>query len=477
MTDEHSDAPSSTRPATFDPGSYRDPGSRVVRRGDDVFRLLDERALTDWERLSATSFFRREVAAGRIAATEPDHAVAGDFPGAWAGALRHERIPVVSYPYEWTFSMLRDAALLQLDLLAAALDEDMILKDSTPFNVQWRGARPVFIDVGSFEQLEKGEVWVGYRQFLQQFLYPLLLAARVGVPFQPWLRGQPDGLTADQLQRMMSARDVVRKGGMLHVALPARAERRYREEGRDVRSELKAAGFRKELIQANVRGLRRIVEGLNRSDAAGRWDRYAADFAHVAAQRAAKSDFVTTHAASHHNRLVWDVGANDGHFSMLAASHAEYVLALDADDVVLDDLYGKLAASGVRNVLPLVQDVANPSPGLGWRSAERPAFAERSAPDLVLCLAVIHHLVVARNIPLRAVVDWLADLDARVILEFVPPDDPMVRGLTANKRPHEIHRDYDEASLRRYLAERFVIDAEQPVPSGNRRLFALRPER
>lgn len=476
MSDDHANAPSSTRSTAFDPGSYRDPGSRIVHRGGDVFRLLDERALADWERLSSTGFFPREVEAGRIAATEPDHAVAADFPGPWVGALRHERIPVVSYAYEWTFSMLRDAALLQLDVLAAALDEDMILKDATPFNVQWHGIRPVFIDVGSFEQLEKGEVWVGYRQFLQQFLYPLLLTARVGVSFHPWLRGQPDGLSADQLQRMLSTRDLLRKGGLLHVALLARAERRYPEEGRDVRSELKAAGFRKELIQANVRGLRKIVAGLTRSEASGRWDTYAAEFAHVSAQRTAKSEFVTTHTATHPNRLVWDVGANDGHFSMLAAAHADYVLALDADDVVLDGLYAALAARGIDNVLPLVQDVANPSPGLGWRNAERPPLADRSTPDLVLCLAVIHHLVVARNIPLRSVLDWLADLEARVILEFVPPDDPMVRGLTANERPHEIHGDYDEVSLRRYLDERFEIDAEQPVPSGGRRLFALRPK-
>jgi hypothetical protein len=476
VSDDHSDAPSATQSTSFDPGSYRDPGSRVVHRGGDVLRLLDERALADWERLSATTFFRREVAAGRIVGSEVDQAAAADVPGTWAGALRHERIPVVSYPYEWTFSMLRDAALLQLDLLGVALDEDMILKDSTPFNIQWRGPQPVFIDVGSFERLEKGEVWVGYRQFLQQFLYPLLLSAHVGVPFQPWLRGQPDGLTADQLQRMMSMRNLFRRGGLLHVALPARAERRYREGGRDVRSELKAAGFRKELIQANVRGLRKIVSGLTRSDASGTWDTYAAEFAHVAAQRAAKSEFVTAHTAAHPPRMVWDVGANDGHFSKLAAPHADYVLALDGDDVVLDDLYRALTATGIRNVLPIVQDVANPSPGLGWRNAERPPLAERSTPDLVLCLAVIHHLVVARNIPLRSVLDWLADLDSRVILEYVPPDDPMVRGLTANKRPHEIHADYDEASLRRYLDERFVIEAEQPVPSGSRRLFALRPK-
>jgi len=460
---------------TPDPGSYRDPGSRVVLHNGEVYRMLDERALADWRRLSTTRFFAEGVAAGRIIATEPADAATSLVPGTWAGTLRHERVPVISYPYEWTFSMLRDAALLQLDLLEAALTEDMILKDATPFNIQWRGSRPVFIDIGSFERLEKGEVWVGYRQFLRQFLYPLLLTARVGVPFQPWLRGQPDGLTADQLRRMMGTGDLVRKGGLLHVALPARAERRYRDRERDVRAELKAAGFRKELIVANLRGLRKIVTRLAPdADTAG-WDRYASGCDHVAVQRDAKSAFVAAHAATDPAAMVWDVGANDGHFSKLVAANAGYVLALDADEVVLDRLYRSLATAGTGNVLPLVQDVTDPSPGIGWRGAERPPLTGRSAPDLVLCLAVIHHLVIARNVPLRAVVDWLGDLRARVILEFVPPDDPMVLRLTANKRPHEVHRDYDERSLRHYLAGRFVIDAETQLPGGGRRMFALRP--
>lgn len=474
-TSEHSPPPNDRRPA--DPGSYRDPGSRVFHVDGGVYRALDRRASADWQHLAATRFFPREVAAGRIVATEPAPGMGAEIPGDWADVLRHDRVPVVSYPYEWTFSMLRDAALLQLDLLQAALAEDMILKDATPFNIQWRGARPVFIDIGSFERLEKGDVWVGYRQFLRQFLYPLMLTARVGVPFQPWLRGRPDGLTAEQLRRMMGTRDLLRKGGVLHVALQARAERRYQDRERDVRSELKAAGFSKELIEANVRGLRRIIERLDWTPDEAGWSSYGTGCEHVAVQREAKAAFVAEYAATHPAAVVWDIGANDGHFSKLAAPHAGYVLALDTDEAVLDGLYRSLASDGPANVLPLIQDVSDPSPGIGWRGAERPPLSARSDPDLVLCLAVIHHLVIARNVPLPTVLDWLADLSARVILEFVPPTDAMVVRMTANKRPHEIHRGYDEDSLRHHLAARFVIDREEELPGGGRRLFALSPRR
>ncbi len=458
-----------------DAGSFRDPGSRVFHRDGGVYRVLDHRSMENWETLAATRFFAEGVGAGTIVATEPAVGVETIDGDEWAGVLQHERIPVISYPYEWTFSMLRDAAMLQLDLLVAALAEGMILKDSTPFNVQWRGRTPVFIDIGSFEPLNQGDIWVGYRQFLAQYLYPLMLTAHVGIPFQPWLRGQPDGLTAEQLRRVMSSRDLLRKSGLMHVALPARAERRAHGGGRDVRSELKDAGFNKEMIESNVNGLRNIVNGLEWNPGSSRWNEYAAECDHVRVHRGAKAAFITKALAEDAPAVVWDVGANDGYFSKLAAGSADYVLALDADEVILDEFYRSLSPNGPDNVLPIVQDMADPSPGLGWRGLERPPLVDRSSPDVVLCLAVIHHLVIGRNIPLRAVIDWLSDLGARVILEFVAPDDPMVRALTINKLPHEVHRDYNETDLRRYLSDHFVIEGEEELPGATRRLFALRP--
>jgi hypothetical protein len=471
MESSNPDSPASR----IDPGSYRDPGSRVFHDNGTVYRFIDERSLRNWERLTQTKFFSDGVASGQIVGTELESGYVLTDDDGWAAVLRHDRVPVISYPYEWTFSMLREAALLQLDLLLVALAEGMILKDSTPFNVQWRGTSPVFIDIGSFEILEEGEVWVGYRQFLAQYLYPLMLTANVGVPFQPWLRGQPDGLTAQQMKSVMSRKDLMRKSGLLHVALLARSERSQTGAGRDVRSEFKDAGFSKEMIVNNVKGLRKIVSGLSWDPGRTRWNEYATGCDHVALQRDAKAAFVSETLSGSTQSTVWDLGANDGHFSRIAAETADQVLALDSDYAVLDDLFVSLQADGPRNILPLVQDLADPSPGIGWRGTERPPLVERSTPDVVLCLAVIHHLVIGRNIPLRAVIEWFGDLGAEVILEWVAPDDPMVLGLTANRKPHEIHRDYTEEALRSYLGERFIIDREEELPGGTRRLFALKP--
>lgn len=456
-----------------EPGSFRDPSTLVFYRDERVLRALDERALNDFRTLAASRFFSEASARGDIVHTKE---VSEAAPGDWAGVLEHERVPFVSYPYEWTFSMLRDAALLQLQLLDDALDEDITMKDATPYNVQFAGARPTFIDLGSFQQLGAGEPWAGYRQFCAQFLYPLMLRAYKDVPFAPWLRGRIDGITPIEMRALMSRRDLRRKGVLLHVAMQARAERRLADTDRSIRSELKAAGFRKEMIKANLKGLRKIITRMRWQPASG-WTGYAADCKHVEGDRPAKTVFVEEAIARVSPSTVWDIGANDGHFSRLAARTADHVVAMDVDEPVVDRLYRSLRDVGEQRVLPLVVDLADPSPGLGWEGRERQPLEQRGRPDLVLCLAVMHHLVIGRSVPVARFVDWLAGLDASVVLEFVGRADPMVQRLTLNRLEHEIHRGYDDASIRGELERRFRIEREQALPSGHRTLFHLTPRR
>lgn len=452
-----------------DAGSFRDPTSHVLLDGDRVVRVLNDEALRAWRNLRRTRFFESFSADGRIVGTRE---LASGDPAAdgWAGALEHELIPAISYPYEWPFSMLKAAALLTLDIMDAALDEDLILKDATPFNVQFVGARPTFIDIGSFRQLEAGEAWLGYRQFCRMFLYPLMLRAYKGVSYRPWLRGRLDGISAAEFRSMLRPRDLFKPGVLLDVALQARAERRYEASGRDVRAEIKEAGFRKELIQNNVRRLRKITSRLAIESESSEWSDYAAA-AHVQTQRETKAEFLKESLGT--PSLVWDVGANDGYFSRIAAESGAYVVSIDSDEVVADRLYRSLERN--ESILPLAADLGDPSPGAGWRQRERSPLEERAKPDLVIMFAVIHHVVIGGNVPVVEVVDWLAELDTRVVLEFVPLGDPMTDLLTVNKKAGEIHPDYNEASLRSLLSGRFEIDQERRVDGSERVLFALSP--
>ena len=425
-----------------------------------MLRELSPRALEDWEALERARFFRRALGDGRIVATEE---IA-------PGLLRHERVAFVSYPYEWPFEMLRDAALLELGLIEEALAEGFVLKDGTPYNVQWRGTQPVFVDVGSFERLREGEPWAGYRQFCTLFLYPLLLQAYRGVAPQPLLRGSLEGIEPEQARALLRGRDVFRRGVLAHVVLHARMEAKHAARQHDVRSELKAAGFRSELIRANLRRLRKLIERLRPERRRSAWASYR-DIAPYSDEDVLRKERFVRNAGR--AGLAWDLGCNDGRFAR--AVDAETVVAIDGDECVAGELYSKLRGEGSRTILPLVVDLADPSPGLGWRGLERRPLEQRGRPELVLCLALVHHLAIGRNLPLEELVAWLRALGARLVVEFADRDDPMVKRLLAVKRA-ETHEDYGRATFESALARRFELERCEQLGSGTRTLYLARPK-
>jgi hypothetical protein len=418
-----------------DAGSFRDPESRVLH-GDDgeIYRSLSAQAVQDFEALEASSLYERAQADGRLIGTRR----AGD------GLLRHERIAFVSHPYEWTFGMLRAAALLQLDLLDDALAEGLTLKDATPYNVQFRGGRPVFIDVGSFARLRPGEPWAGYRQFCTLFLYPLMLTAYRGVSFQPWLRGSLEGIEPADAAALLPRR---RRGVTVNARLLARLERKHGDtSARETRSQLERAGYKPEILRATVRRLRKLVGRLDWKPPATAWTDYEPD--------RAKAAFVEAAAAEVAPELAWDLGANDGTFARVVAPHAGTVVAMDADHATTERHYRSLDLGG--NVLPLVVDVCDPSPARGWRLAERSSLLDRGRPQLTLSLALIHHLVITRNVPVLEVVAWLAGFGGTHVIEFPHRDDPMVQRLLDAKRDDDTRPGYDlepfEAALQAHFA-------------------------
>ncbi|MEE9177487.1 MAG: methyltransferase [Acidimicrobiia bacterium] len=449
-----------------DPGSFRDPASRVVHDGSRVLRLLDQRGLEAWQAVKATSFFGKAVADGRLIQTEET----SDFPGDATGALEHPRLPLITYPFEWTFSMLKHAALLQLDLLADALADGITIKDATPFNIQFVSGRPIFIDLGSFEAYRSGEPWIGYRQFTRQFLFPLMLRAWVGLPFQPWLRGDMEGPTAGEMKLLLSKAQKLRPSALMHVSLQARMEDRM--SGAAVREDLKEAGFSADLILANVRKLRSLVESLEWGHEVEGWSDYRS-CTHVARDRDAKSDFLSGVLDRAQPGVVADFGANDGHFSNIAAESGAHVVAIDGDEPVLDDLYHR---SRGKNLSIVVSDLANPTPSQGWAGKERPGLFERVKPDVIIAYGVIHHLIYTASIPPRAVMGWLASFDCVVAVEFVAPTDEMVAKLTANKLARELHHGRTEKEFRGIIADMFDVRSERTLESGTRILFELRPQ-
>ena len=457
-----------------EPGSFRDPDTKVFYHHGDVYRGLTARALADWKQLVGTDFFSRFGRDGLIVSTDlvtdPNSLPALD--ARWVAVLKHKAVPFISYPYEWSFGMLRDAALSQLDLTLAALNEEMILKDATPYNTQWIGARPTFIDIGSFTNYQVGDPWVGYTQFCNQFLYPLFLQAHKNVPFQPWLRGSLEGLDAGTYLSLLSPRDYLRRGVLAHVYLQAKARSRFENTSRNIKRDLRGAGFGAALIKNNIQDLRKTVKRLVWRPERSTWSEYVGEHNYEDVDVQRKSNFVLRLLESRRWSLVWDIGCNVGTFSRMAAAHADYVLALDSDHVVIEHLYDALKQEGRTNILPLLADVAEPSPGLGWRGTERRPLCQRGTPDLIFCLALMHHLVIGRHIPISELVEWLAGLGGDLVIEFVDRKDSQVERLFRNRDEQAV--EYSAAALEGALAEHFGAVTRETLISGNRTLYYAR---
>lgn len=462
-------------PATPDTGSFRDPDNRVLLVGDQILRALSSEGLADFTALRESGLLEDPRIVPTDLVPDPPAEITG-LSFIPAAVLRHERIPFVSYPYEWSFSMLKDAALLQLDLLQSAVEHRLMVKDATPYNVQFVGTRPVFIDVGSFERLHEDELWVGYRQFCMLYLFPLLLQAHKGMDFHPFLRGSVDGIAAGQVRALMSARDRLRRGYLTHVVLQARLEGRGGTAGGHGRIDtaLKRPGLGTQVIAANVRKMRRLVSRLDWTPTSGGWIGYAAHNTYSEDDNARKDAFVRRISGDLRPRLVWDLGCNTGRHSLIAAESAEYVVAMDADPGPVELLYRSLRDEDSRKILPMTVNLCDPSPGLGWRGRERQPLLPRGRPDLVLALAVVHHLVIGGNVPMSEVVDWLAELDAALVVEFPTREDPMVQALLARKR-RTPHADYDRAYFESCLSEAFDIRLQEEIAGGTRVLYFATP--
>ncbi len=455
----------------FDSGSFRDRSARVFTSGEQVYRALSNEAYANWQQVSKQPFFLQRSLAGQIVGSEElssDERQKFLLPGNVAAVLRHERIPFISYPYEWSFAMLRQAALVHLELLTDAVSSGLILKDASPYNVQFRGSQPVFIDLGSFTPLVPGEPWLAYRQFCEMMLFPLLLQAYRGVDFQTILRSQLEGIPARQFIQWMRWSDLFRPGVFTNGWLQSVLESKTQAAPGSTVSDLQKSGFNLQMIERMLKNLKRIIERLKWVPRQTQWTSYNDTLSHVADDSPAKSEFVHNICRTKQRRLVWDLGCNDGRYSKIASQQASTVIAMDQDHACVDHLFNSSFESR-SNILPLCIDLANTSPAQGWRCHERKRLEDRGRPDLVICLGIIHHMVLAANIPLPDVVDWLASLGGELILEFPSKQDAMVRALLRNK--HDQYEDYSLEHLESELQKHFRIQQRQSLPSGERTLL------
>ncbi|KAB2939021.1 MAG: hypothetical protein K8F92_19150 [Hyphomicrobium sp.] len=465
-------------PFAPDPGSFRDRSNRVFLAANRVLRGLSAEAACDWELLSRQVFFRELLQTGAIVGTralDRGDPLCEAVPPQWRSlVLEHDRVPFISYPYEWTFSMLKDAALLQLHLLRSCLAHGWSMKDASAYNIQWRGARPVFIDVGSFEPAAEGEAWIGYRQFCMHFLIPLLLKAHRDIDVAPLLRANLEGIAASEAIKFFPRWQRLKRGVLAHIAFPAAMEARIAKAERDAApAKRRAIHHSQAMLLGLATGLERTIKRLDIELEHTAWSHYENFNTYDAAALAEKKQFVERWVCRRHWPTVWDIGCNTGTFSRLCSSYSDLVVSIDSEHNAVEKLYRREKEAGGSKILPVVMDLANPSPGQGWNGAERKAFDGRTKPDLIVCLALVHHIVISANVPISSFIQWLGRFNACVIIEFVTREDEMVQKLLMNKK--EKHQDYDLESFAASLAATFKVIDSKPLKGGRRQIFYLEP--
>lgn len=448
------------------PGSFRDPLSSVLIDGDRVVRVFNEKGAED---LDATlPFIKQLVAAGLLVDTvESDEPLEG-----YARSLEHPLLELISFPYEWSFTMLRDAALVQLDIIERGLAQGIASKDATAYNVQFVGTSPVFIDAGSFEPRNDSDPWFGYQQFCEMFLFPLMLKAYVGVNFQPFLRGSVHGIPLDQARGLLGGiRPKLQRGRLTHVVLHEFAQRKFLDSTETVVDQTAAAGMSTDVVKATIAKTKKLVASFEHPDDSSTWSEYSDRSHYHDASLRQKQAFVGKVLTERERwGQVWDFGCNDGLFSRQAAEVADLVVAVDADELVVDRLYQRLSTEGPANITPLLVDLSESGGGIGWRGTERPGIFERSSIDLGLYLAVIHHMAITFNVPLAKQIDMLADSVDHLVIEFPHRDDPMVETLLRNKRPG-IYDLYDLPVFEAELRRRFDVLGSELIETGTRTIF------
>ena len=293
-----------------------------------------------------------------------------------------------------------------------------------------------------------------------------------GIDFHPWLRGSLEGILPEQFARILSWFDLFRNGAVTHVWLHARLQS-VSETTVSTASSLQTHGFNTQMIQNNITGLSRVVSRLQWNASKSVWSDYDNVEGPVSRDGHDKENFVEQVCFAGQWKTVWDLGCNQGRYSRIAGKHAELVVAMDSDHLTIDRLYQTLRNESNRVIVPLVMDLSDPSPGLGWRGQERLPLEQRSRPDLVFCLALIHHLVIGCNLLLGDVVHWLASLKASVIIEFVDRSDEQVQRLLRNRA--DIFSDYNKEEFLRLIGSQFLVQQQVELPSGTRTLYLLRP--
>jgi hypothetical protein len=449
-------------------GSFRDPSGFVYIRDGTLFRQINHSFRQPFEAFLGSGLYDELVRDGLLVPHEQVGLELSATNEAYA-VIRPERVGFISYPYEWSFGQLQDAAILTLEIQERALARGLTLRDSSAYNIQFQNGRPILIDTLSFEPRVEGKPWDAYKQFCEHFLLPLTLMSTRDVRCGTLLRSYLDGVPLDLGGRLLPRRTWASPSTLLHIHLHAWAQGRY--AGSAVSSVGKGRSMSRQALLTLIRNLKNAVKGLTWRAAGTEWADYTADNNYSQAASQSKRELVVSYLTGTGAKVVWDLGANTGEYSRAAREVAPLVVSFDVDPAAVERNYRRVRAQQETGILPLLLDLTNPSPAQGWAGQERLSLAERGPADAVLALALIHHLAIGHNLPLEKIAAYLSRLGRRLIIEFVPKSDSQVKRLLLS-RP-DIFPNYTQEGFEQAFSRHFTVESSSPVRESDRWLYAM----
>ncbi|RMD86362.1 MAG: SAM-dependent methyltransferase [Candidatus Dadabacteria bacterium] len=452
------------------PSSFRDPEGYVVSIAGSPARVITAAGKRSYDALMGSGLY--DALAGRGLLVE--HREMESIPDGMSQnqiykVIVPKKLPFVSYPYEWCFSQLRDAAITTLEVQEMALKHGMTLKDASPFNVMFVGYKPLFIDTLSFEPYEEGAPWKPYRQFCETFLAPLFLMSKLDLRLGSALKHFLDGIPLDLCRKLLGKKAIMGLAPLTHIWVHSFMQKRYADTSSETGGYKK--GISRKGIEALIDNLHGCINRLKPPRQKTPWREYYAHTSYSESSFLAKKEGVLKLAERIKPKMVWDIGGNTGEFSTLFSERKIYTVCFDGDIGCVEECYIGAKKRRDKSLLPLFLDITNPTPAVGWQNEERESILSRGPADLVLFLAVIHHIALGHNVPLSMIAKMLSQAAKNLAIEFVPKEDPQAQRLLINKG--DIFPDYTEENFRREFSKAFRIEDRIPIEGSGRSLYLM----
>ena len=446
--------------------SFRDKSGFLFYQDNILYRLIDTSYKEHYDHLINSELYNKLSEKNLLITHEEINDLKLDHD--YYKIIKPEKIPFISYPYEWSFSQLKDAALLTLRIQKGAMKYGMTLKDGSAYNIQFLNGKPIFIDTLSFELYEDGQIWKPYKQFCQHFLAPLALMSKKDIRLNLLSKTFIDGIPLDLTAKLLPKTTFGNFGLMAHIHAHAKSQKHY-EDKED--TTIKEQTISKRSFEGLVENLESSIKKMTWKEDNTEWGDYYSETNYSEKSFEEKKKIISSTIETINPKIVWDLGANTGIFSRLASNHGINTISFDIDPLAVERNYLESTKNNEQNILPLISDLTNPSSNIGWNNDERQSFLERGPADLVFALALVHHLAISNNVPINKIAEFFSTISKSLIIEFIPKSDSQVKRLLSTRE--DIFENYNEQNFEEEFSKFFKIISSKKLDDSQRTIYIM----